>query len=311
MIDLHATPQNLPDWPLDLIKERLSANYHGDFERWLRAVQSLPIAAAQKRAYGDTVSAEMTGDQNTLQTVERALQQLHPWRKGPFRIGNLHIDTEWRSDWKWQRLSQPLGDLSQQRVLDIGCGNGYFGWRALHAGASEVIGIDPTILFCMQHQAIQRFLDDARNWVLPIKVEELPSSLQFDLTMSMGVLYHRRDPLQHVQHLFDLTTPGGRCVLESLVVTTPETLYPADRYARMRNVWCVPSTEQVLQWMQQAGFDQVQILDVSTTTPGEQRSTKWMRFDSLADCLDCNDPSRTVEGHPAPVRAICIGIRPG
>ena len=78
----------------------------------------------------------------------------------------------------------------------------------------------------------------------------------------------------------------------------------------MRNVWCVPSTEQVLQWMQQAGFDQVQIIDVSTTTPDEQRSTEWMRFDSLADCLDCNDSSRTVEGLPAPVRAICIGIRP-
>lgn len=309
MIDLLATPQQLPDWPLHLVKERLSASYHGDFEHWLSAINSLPVTAPRHHLYDDTISAELACDQSTLQAIERALLQLHPWRKGPFRIGDLYIDTEWRSDWKWQRLRRTLGDLSGQRVLDIGCGNGYFGWRALQAGAAEVIGIDPTILFCMQHHALQKFFDDKRNWVLPIKVEELPTSVQFDLTLSMGVLYHRRNPMQHIQHLFDLTTAGGRCILETLVVTAAESLYPSDRYARMRNVWCVPSTAQVLQWMQRAGFEHVQIIDVSATTTDEQRRTEWMRFDSLSDCLDQDDSSRTVEGHPAPVRAMYMGSR--
>ena len=309
MIDLYDIPKNLPDWPLHLIKERFSPSYHGDFERWRSAVESLPKAVAGPCIYGDTIRAEMPCDEKTLNAVKLALQRLHPWRKGPFCFGDLHIDTEWRSDWKWRRMQHALGDLTGQRVLDIGCGNGYFGWRALQAGAYEVVGIDPSILFCIQHYAIQRFLNDGRNWVLPIKGEELPGSVQFDLTLSMGVLYHRREPLQHIQQLFALTNVGGRGVLETLVVTDAKSLYPSGRYARMGNVWCVPSTAQVVKWMQQAGFDQVEIIDVTATTPDEQRSTEWMRFGSLSGCLDAHDPSRTIEGYPAPVRAICMGFR--
>ena len=156
---------------------------------------------------------------------------------------------------------------------------------------------------------MQRFLTDGRSSVLPIQGEELPGSVQFDLTLSMGVLYHRREPLQHIQQLFALTNVGGRGVLETLVVTDAKSLYPSGRYARMGNVRCVPSTAQVVRWMQQAGFDQVKIIDVTATTPDEQRSTEWMRFGSLSGCLDAHDPSRTIEGYPAPVRAICMGFR--
>jgi tRNA (mo5U34)-methyltransferase len=310
MIDLYALPANLPDWPLHLVEQRFNAAYHGDFERWQSAVASLPTHTTTGHAYTDIVSAQLNCDPTTQADIEDALQQLHPWRKGPFQIGSVHIDTEWRSDWKWQRLKPALGDLSNQRVLDIGCGNGYFGWRALAAGAQEVIGVDPTILFCMQHQAVQRFMQDPRNWVLPLKIEELPNTVQFDLTLSMGVLYHRRDPLQHVSQLYDLTAPGGRGVLETLVVRDASSLYPSERYARMRNVWCVPSTDQLLEWMQQAGFQDVNVIDISTTTIEEQHSTPWMRFESLVDCLNPQDPTRTIEGHPAPVRMMCQGHKP-
>jgi tRNA (mo5U34)-methyltransferase len=137
MIDLYALPANLPDWPLHLVEQRFNAAYHGDFERWQSAVASLPTLTTTGHAYTDTVSAQLNCDPTTQADIEEALQQLHPWRKGPFQIGSVHIDTEWRSDWKWQRLQPALGDLSNQRVLDIGCGNGYFGWRALAAGAQE------------------------------------------------------------------------------------------------------------------------------------------------------------------------------
>jgi tRNA (mo5U34)-methyltransferase len=55
-------------------------------------------------------------------------------------------------------------------------------------------------------------------------------------------------------------------VLETLVVRDASSLYPSERYARMRNVWCVPSTHQLLEWMQQAGFQDVNVIDISTTT---------------------------------------------
>ena len=300
-------PANLPGWPLDLAVERFSHTHHGDYPKWVDALDRLPSIEDVARDYGDTVTVLGDIDNGVLGA---ALQDLHPWRKGPFRIGDVVIDTEWRSDWKWARLSHTLGNLAGERILDIGCGNGYFGWRMLAQGAAEVVGIDPTLLFCMQHRAIAHYCNDPRNWVLPLKIEEIPTTTTFDTTLSMGVIYHRRDPQAHVQQIADLTTAGGRGVLESIVVNSDTALVPKDRYARMRNVWCVPRVEDMCDWMQQAGFVDVEIVDVSLTTTAEQRSTDWMRFESLPDTLDPEDPSKTVEGHPAPIRAVVIGHKP-
>ena len=88
-----------------------------------------------------------------------------------------------------------MGSLADQHILDVGCGNGYFGWRVLGAGAASVIGVDPTLLFCMQHRAIQHYLRHPRHWVLPLGVEELGARHRFNWVLSMGVLYHRKDPL--------------------------------------------------------------------------------------------------------------------
>ena len=125
----------------------------------------------------------------------------------------------------------------------------------------------------------------------------------------MGVLYHRRDPLRLLERLKELLRPGGELVLESLVLPPgrqQEVLAPAGRYARMRNVWAVPGTGRLAGWMDQAGFADCRVVDVTATTTAEQRSTAWMRFDSLQQALDPADRARTVEGHPAPVRAIFI-----
>ena len=300
-------PANLPGWPLERAVERFSQAHHGDYPKWAEALNKLPSIEDAAFDYGDTVTVRGDIDNRALNA---ALQDLHPWRKGPFKIGDVVIDTEWRSDWKWSRLGHTLGDLAGERILDIGCGNGYFGWRMLAQGAAEVVGIDPTLLFCMQHRAIAHYCDDPRNWVLPLKIEEIPATTTFDTTLSMGVIYHRRDPQGHVQQIADLTTAGGRGVLESIIVSGDTTLVPKDRYARMRNVWCVPRVEDMCNWMQQAGFVDVDVVDVSPTTTAEQRSTDWMRFESLIDTLDAEDPSRTIEGHPAPIRAVVIGHKP-
>ena len=46
---------------------------------------------------------------------------------------SIDIDTEWRSDLKWNRIAGAV-DFSRKTVLDVGCGNGYYGWRMLHSG---------------------------------------------------------------------------------------------------------------------------------------------------------------------------------
>ena len=136
--------------------------------------------------------------------LEEALMALHPWRKGPYEVFGLHIDTEWRSDWKWDRLAPHISALDGRRVLDVGCGNGYHCWRMRGVGAAEVVGIDPSPLFVVQFSAIQRYVQDPAVCVLPLGIEKVPRRLHaFDTVFSMGVLYHRRSPLEHLQVLRD------------------------------------------------------------------------------------------------------------
>jgi len=236
------------------------------------------------------------------------LFKLHPWRKGPLQLAGIDIDTEWRSDWKWNRIKKHL-EIEGQEILDIGCGNGYFGLRMLGVGARLVVGIDPTMVFVMQWLAMQKLCPGLNNFVLPLGIEDLPSSTgHFDCVFSMGVIYHRRDPLKHLQLLSKLVRPGGQIVLETLILDGigKETLVPDGRYARMRNVHAIPSLESLLGWLGQAGLSDYKVMDVSRTTVDEQRTTAWMTFESLRESLDEDDMSLTVEGHPAPVRAAIL-----
>ena len=308
---------DLPEWPLDLVAQRLHPSFHGDYQRWQTAILELPELTVDSVSYDATITVSAHIDADTREQLETGLQTLHPWRKGPFQIADVCIDTEWRSDMKWARLAEALDDLDGRRVLDIGCGNGYFGWRMLAAGAHEVIGIDPTILFCMQHRALQRYLKHPRHWVLPLRIEEIPSPIPgsststFDTVFSMGVVYHRRDPQAHIQQLLDLTRPGGQIVLESIVTTRGPSFKPKSRYARMRNVWHIPSPAEMCEWLTTGGAENVRVIDVAKTSHQEQRSTPWMRFESLSECLDPADQSLTIEGYPAPERAIVTATKGG
>jgi tRNA (mo5U34)-methyltransferase len=165
------------------------------------------------------------------------------------------------------------------------------------------------MVFVMQWLAMQKLCPGLNNFVLPLGIEDLPSSTgHFDCVFSMGVIYHRRDPLKHLQLLSKLVRPGGQIVLETLILDGigKETLVPDGRYARMRNVHAIPSLESLLGWLGQAGLSDYKVMDVSRTTVDEQRTTAWMTFESLRESLDEDDMSLTVEGHPAPVRAAIL-----
>lgn len=285
----------------------LAEHRHGDLPRWREALDRLP--ATETRAELDRPAPLLGGAARDPEALRETLMQFHPWRKGPLVLGGQEIDTEWRSDWKWDRVA-PHVNLEGHRVLDIGCGNGYFGLRMLGAGAKLVIGIDPTLVFVMQHLACRHFSGELPNYVLPLGVGDLPDRpVGLDTVFSMGVLYHRRDPGRHLQRIRKLLKAGGTLVLETLVL--PESrggdlLIPEGRYARMRNVWAVPGTERLLGWVKEAGFGEVEVVDVAPTTTSEQRSTEWMRFESLEQSLNREDSSRTIEDLPAPIRAVVI-----
>jgi tRNA (mo5U34)-methyltransferase len=74
----------------------------------------------------------------------------------------------------------------------------------------------------------------------------------------------------------------------------------------MHNAYFLPTVPCLENWLRRAGFTDICCVDVTRTTPAEQRKTDWMTFESLTDFLDPEDPARTIEGYPAPVRAIIL-----
>jgi len=286
---------------------------HGDFDRWRGIVESLKEVTVSGTDF--TSEAVRVGKTEDIDSAARAevrekLMALHPWRKGPFEVLGVHVNSEWRSNLKWARLEKHI-DLKDKRVLDVGCGNGYYLYRMLGAGAKAAVGVDPYLLSVTQFMAINKYAGVRRAAVLPLGVDDVPAGCGwFDTVFSMGLLYHRRDPQEHLRQLAGFLQAGGELVLETLVLETDgrQVLVPEGRYAKMRNVWAVPACGVVEEWLAESGFEQVRRIDVTKTTFSEQRKTEWMQWESLEDFLDPNDPTLTIEGHPAPVRAMFTAV---
>ena len=303
----------LSHW-LDSLPAQLSQwqehHLHGEFAQWQKTIAALPKTSPSSVDISTTVRAGERDDINDgeYKRLENLLKKFKPWRKGPYHIHGLHIDTEWRSDFKWDRLAPHISDLSNRYVLDIGCGSGYHLWRMRGAGAKFVVGIDPTQLFLTQFQAVQHFVQDDNVNLLPLGVEQLPELNAFDTVFAMGVLYHRRSPIDFIYQLKSQLAVGGELVLETLVVDGDENtvLVPGERYAKMRNVWFLPSCDAMCAWLERCGFKNIRVVNTDVTALDEQRKTQWIDTESLQDFLDPNDHSKTIEGYPAPKRAIFI-----
>jgi tRNA (mo5U34)-methyltransferase len=277
-----------------LLLDRLQDGAHGDFAQWRRSLEAL-----------------RSTESDDPQTIRELLLTLAPWRKGPFEVAGITIDSEWRSNLKWDRLKDKIAPLEGRAVLDVGCGNGYYALQMQAARA--VIGIDPTLLYVMQFLAVNHFFQTERVFVLPLRLDELPQNDPgFDTTFSMGVLYHQRSPIDHLRQLRGTLRPGGQLVLETLFMPGEESFActPADRYARMRNVWLLPTIAELTTWLSRCGFADIDIIDDSVTTTDEQRSTDWMTFESLREALQPGNPDLTVEGWPAPRRVLVLANRP-
>ncbi|AXU97815.1 tRNA 5-methoxyuridine(34)/uridine 5-oxyacetic acid(34) synthase CmoB [Erwinia persicina] len=287
---------------------------HGHFKNWDRSVEHLPSLTPETLDLLHSVTADSSQlSARQREGIEKLLRNLMPWRKGPFSLYGVSIDTEWRSDWKWERVLPHISPLAGRTVLDVGCGSGYHMWRMLGAGAQLVVGIDPMQLFLCQFEAVRKLLgNDQRAHLLPLGIEQLPELKAFDTVFSMGVLYHRRSPLDHLFQLKNQLVSGGELVLETLVVEgdDQQVLVPGERYAQMRNVYFIPSTGALKNWLEKCGFVDVRIADYSLTSTEEQRRTSWMTSESLAEFLDPNDPTKTVEGYPAPLRAVLVATKP-
>ena len=95
------------------VNDRMADYTHGNLSDWIKLLKQLPditpdhIELASKVEIGSASQLSETEQQE----LKQLLMKFHPWRKGPFHLFGQHIDTEWRSDWKWDRLKDQISPL--------------------------------------------------------------------------------------------------------------------------------------------------------------------------------------------------------
>lgn len=265
------------------------------------ALSDLPLLNATV-VLGDTVTLQ-SEEPIDLLALENVARLMMPWRKGPFDLFGLFIDTEWKSDQKYNFL-RPHFNLKGKKVGDIGCNNGYYMFRFLEDSPAKVVGFDPSALFKSQFDLINHFVQSNIVYEL-LGVEHLPFyEEKFDVLFCLGVLYHRSDPVAMLKALHAGLEKDGELYLDTFIIEgeEPYALCPSDGYSKISNVYFVPTLKALENWCTKAGFKSFEVLGTVLTTSDEQRKTSWIESQSLEDFLDPDDSSKTVEGYPAPVR---------
>ena len=307
---LHELPVGNRDRLLQVAEDILLKK--GNLSTYITLLNELPkfdgVELSENGRINLDLSTKSINDEN-LKKIKNTVLRLIPWRKGPFNFFGCEVDAEWNSAVKWHRLASRIEDLRERLVLDVGSGNGYFAFRMMLEGARAVLCLEPSLQSFVQFRFCKHFLLDKPVEMLPLRSEHVRfEKRMFDTVFSMGVLYHNREPKNHLEDLRRYLRLGGQLVLDTLIDSAdrPSILVPTGRYASMRNVWCVPSKQMVLDWLSESGFNDPHCIDISTTTVAEQRSTEMMPYHSLTDGLDQMDTSVTIEGYERPVRGIFL-----
>ena len=238
------------------------------------------------------------------QKIEKIAVMLKPWRKGPFKIDDLFIDSEWQSFIKYNLL-KPHFDIKDKIVGDIGCNNGYYLFRMLEEKPKKLVGFDPSNLFFTQFSFINHFVKSEIVYEM-LGVEHVGMyEHKFDTLFCLGVLYHRSDPISTLKSLYQGLNADGELILDTFIIDGEEdiALTPLERYSKIPNIYFIPTVNALKNWCYRAGFKSIELLEIKTTDLKEQRKTQWIDSQSLEDFLDPNDSNLTVEGYPAPKRA--------
>ena len=275
------------------------------------AIKSLPDLEVSKIGLGDIVEVDFkaVSRKQEAQILETA-RMMKPWRKGPFRISQTFIDSEWQSFIKY-RIIEPYFDLAGKVVGDIGCNNAYYLFRMQAGRPKKLVGFDPSALTYSQFQFLNHFIkSDILYELLGVEHVEFYEQ-RFDLLFCLGVLYHRSDPVSTLKSLFRGLNKGGELILDTFMIDGEDEicLTPKERYSKIPNIYFIPTINALKNWCHRAGFEKVEVIAVKKTEGDEQRKTEWIDSQSLDNFLDPNDRNRTVEGYPAPKRVYIKAIK--
>ncbi|WP_419176099.1 tRNA 5-methoxyuridine(34)/uridine 5-oxyacetic acid(34) synthase CmoB [Desulfosediminicola sp.] len=253
---------------------------------------------------------EISGEEQ--QHIRDQLKQFMPWRKGPFSIFGIDVDAEWRSERKWQRLEEKLPDLKGKVIADIGCNNGYYMFRMAHLQPAFVLGLEPSVQHYYCFNSLKNMAGTDNLAIDLLGVEHLnlfPGS--FDAVFLMGIIYHRPSPIDTLRDILTSLKPGGSLLLESQAIPgdEPYALFPEKTYAKVPGTYFVPTGSCIYNWMQKAGFVDIELLCSHPMSSEEQRQTDWMEFESYSDFIDPANRNLTIEGYPAPWRVFLKGMK--
>lgn len=275
------------------------------------AIKALPVCSDVEVKLGDKVEVQIDNLSSKLASqIEETARLMKPWRKGPFQLNTLFIDSEWQSQIKYNLL-EPHFNLKNKVVGDIGCNNGYYLFRMLTHEPKKLIGFDPSAIYYSQFEFINHFIQsDIVYELLGVEHVEFYEH-KFDTLFCLGVLYHRSDPVAMLKSLFKGLNKGGELILDTFMIDGEGEmcLTPRDRYSKIPNIYFVPTVNALKNWCYRAGFESVEVLETMKTEPNEQRKTEWIDTQSLEDFLDPEDDTKTVEGYPAPKRVYIKAIK--
>ena len=274
---------------------------------WYEQIQKLSQIEKSNLSidYGDWFSVGKKEDLTSQEfdLIIDAAKKLIPWRKGPFNIFGLEIDSEWQSNIKYN-LIRPYFNLKDKVVADIGCNNGYYMFRMLEDKPRKLIGFDPSPLTLHQFEFVNHFVKSDIVYEM-LGVEHLEFyNHKFDFIFMLGVLYHRADPVGTLKSLARGLNSKGEILIDTFMIDGDEELCltPNKRYSKIPNIYFIPTISALKNWLERAGFEDIEVLATAVTTSEEQRKTQWSFDQSLEDFLDENDKTKTVEGYPAPKR---------
>jgi len=276
------------------------------------SLDSLPTPKVKGYKLLDAIEIELDEvyEKENIAKITECAKLMLPWRKGPFKIGSLFIDTEWRSYIKYS-IIEPHFNLQDKIVGDIGCNNGYYLFKMLEQKPKKLVGFDPSAQFFMQFEFINKFIQsDIKYEMLGIEHVQFYEH-KFDTLFCLGVLYHRSDPIGSLKSLFKALNSGGELILDTFMIDGEEDicLTPKERYSKIPNIYFIPTVNALKNWCYRAGFKNIEVLAIKKTELNEQRKTDWVDSQSLNDFLDPNNQELTVEGYPAPKRVYIKAIK--
>ncbi len=306
--------QHIPEAKVDEIlslsrkhRVRLSQNKKG-FLRFREPYEAISHIRAEHIDFsGDRIIIGQKEELSShdLEKVNKSMREFMPWRKGPFQTFGIDIDSEWRSERKWNRLKAVLPDLQDKVVADIGCNNGYYMFKMAPFKPRLVLGFEPYIQHYYAFKTLNHLAAQENLSIEPFGVEDIdlfPNS--FDVIFLMGIIYHRISPVEMLKEIKEAMRPGGHLILESQAIPgeDPVALFPEKTYAKVPGTYFVPTRSCLYNWLLRAGFTEIDIFAFHPMSSKEQRKTAWMTFESYSDFIDPKDPKRTIEGYPAPYR---------